>query len=834
MRSGPRRRPRRPGSPGAGDAWTEHVVARRLVDEELALDLHGHVPVWRRGRYRSAQMGERGHRSGRRRPIACARPHFERRVRRRRRSVTTSTVLDTFDGRLHAAGLRLEHDGTRSCSAGRRGRAPSCRSPAPAVRRRPAARPVPVPPRRHHRGPRPAALATVTTKRGDERATATARSSPASTIHEATARRTARRRVARRGRRADRLREAGRRGARSCAARVVTEDDDLVDIGAGARRCRPGRAPHDPTVPLDPDLPAIEGFRAVLANLDDAIEANWPGTIDDIDPEFLHDLRVAVRRTRSVLRHGKRAARRRAGVGRGRLSALGDVRRARPRPRRVRARVGRLHGALGAGDAAALEPVRGQLDEDRARRARGLAAERAPARSALLERWSAWLADDPAPPVRTPADPLGDVVARRIRKAQRRLIEHGRAIRRHPRRGRPRSAQGRQEAALPAGVLRRPAPDADASAFVKRLKALQDNLGEHQDAEVHVAQLRSARRRAAGDDGRRDARGDRPARRAARAPAIAEARTSSPSGSPPTTARRPRQALRGDARQGRAGEGRRHLQHQGRGREDDRRGQPRLRGGSAGRAGAPVGPRPAGCGHVLRPRQAAVKGGAERLVSGRAGSADHVRATDVAGLHVVPADFSLRHLDLHLDDTPDPAARRRCSTRSPTRYDVALLDCPPGITLTSESVFGAADALLVPTIPSTLSARTLEQLTAFLGRSTARRRCCRSSRWSTGGAPPPRGRRRAGAAWPQLLAPRSPARQRSSGWASSGRRSVVCAGERGAARLPRPVGRDRRPPLADPVRATASVGLRSSQLRGSGRSRLDEAKVRHGDARSAV
>ena len=34
--------------------------------------------------------------------------------------------------------------------------------------------------------------------------------------------------------------------------------------------------------------------------------------------------------------------------------------------------------------------------------------------------------------------------------------------------------------------LRREAPEA----FVQRLKALQDNLGEHQDAEVHVAQLR--------------------------------------------------------------------------------------------------------------------------------------------------------------------------------------------------------------------------------------------------------------------------------------------------------------------------------------------------------
>jgi cellulose biosynthesis protein BcsQ len=108
-----------------------------------------------------------------------------------------------------------------------------------------------------------------------------------------------------------------------------------------------------------------------------------------------------------------------------------------------------------------------------------------------------------------------------------------------------------------------------------------------------------------------------------------------------------------------------------------------------------------------------LKGGAERLVSSRGDLTDHVRATDVPGLHVLPADFSLRHLDLHLDGT---STDRLADLLAPVagEYDVALLDCPPGITLTSEGVFHAADALLVPTIPSALSARTLDQLADFL------------------------------------------------------------------------------------------------------------------------
>jgi len=110
-----------------------------------------------------------------------------------------------------------------------------------------------------------------------------------------------------------------------------------------------------------------------------------------------------------------------------------------------------------------------------------------------------------------------------------------------------------------------------------------------------------------------------------------------------------------------------------------------------------------------------VKGGAERLVSGAGSLAANIHATDDPAVHIVPADFSLRHLDLKLDDTKRPV-RRLGALLEPIsdRYDVAFLDCAPGITLASESVFDASDALIVPTIPTTLSERTLKQLMQFL------------------------------------------------------------------------------------------------------------------------
>jgi chromosome partitioning protein len=46
-------------------------------------------------------------------------------------------------------------------------------------------------------------------------------------------------------------------------------------------------------------------------------------------------------------------------------------------------------------------------------------------------------------------------------------------------------------------------------------------------------------------------------------------------------------------------------------------------------------------------------------------------------------------------------------------YDVILLDCPPSISILSEAVFRAADVIVVPVIPTTLSQRTYQQLLAF-------------------------------------------------------------------------------------------------------------------------
>lgn len=118
-----------------------------------------------------------------------------------------------------------------------------------------------------------------------------------------------------------------------------------------------------------------------------------------------------------------------------------------------------------------------------------------------------------------------------------------------------------------------------------------------------------------------------------------------------------------------------------------------------------------------------VKGGAAGLVSGERDLDGAIKATDHEHLDLVPADFSYRNLDLVLDGSKKPTRRLGRLLRPLRRhYDVVLLDCPPSISLVSESVFEAADALVVPVVPTTLSARTLDQLDRFLDDEQWRRR----------------------------------------------------------------------------------------------------------------
>jgi CHAD domain-containing protein len=73
-------------------------------------------------------------------------------------------------------------------------------------------------------------------------------------------------------------------------------DDALLGIGR-----KPGDYSSKLNFRLDPDAPAHVTARQIMLNLLNTLEANVDGSKANLDSEFLHDLRVATRRTRSAM-----------------------------------------------------------------------------------------------------------------------------------------------------------------------------------------------------------------------------------------------------------------------------------------------------------------------------------------------------------------------------------------------------------------------------------------------------------------------------------------------------------------------------------------------------
>ena len=121
----------------------------------------------------------------------------------------------------------------------------------------------------------------------------------------------------------------------------------------------------------------------------------------------------------------------------------------------------------------------------------------------------------------------------------------------------------------------------------------------------------------------------------------------------------------------------------------------------------------------VRPR---VKGGGKALVRARRPLEDAIKGSDYPGLDLLPADFTYRHLDLLLDAQKRPTRRLAALLETlADQYDDVVLDCPPSMSLLSENVLRAADLVLVPLIPTTLSLRTMDQLRDFVADQPGKR-----------------------------------------------------------------------------------------------------------------
>jgi len=131
---------------------------------------------------------------------------------------------------------------------------------------------------------------------------------------------------------------------------------------------------------------------------------------------------------------------------------------------------------------------------------------------------------------------------------------------------------------------------------------------------------------------------------------------------------------------------------------------------------------PQGAATYLLRVKAKVKGGGDALVQGRSEIFGVLRSSDIERLDVVPADLTYRTMDLALDEVKKSSRRIDVVLREVAgAYDVVILDAPPSVSLVSENVLNAAELVLSPVTPSTLSVRTLDQLHELVD-TVARRR----------------------------------------------------------------------------------------------------------------
>jgi CHAD domain-containing protein len=299
--------------------------------------------------------------------------------------------------------------------------------------------------------------------------------------------------------------------AQSRVAAVLRRDGGLTEVSAGLSEEAIAALGGDPAgirtkvrVDLHPRQRTDEAARTVLADLAGIADANVPGALNDLDTEFLHDLRVAVRRSRSVLRELRGAF------------PPEPLARQRDALRWVQAVTGPtrdldvqllewddLVSGLPTDRREDLVPVRRLLVRHRADAFRTLRQElRGTAYRRAWDDYRAFLAgdwgsDDDRPDA---ARPIADVAGRRIRKVYRRMVQMGEAIddtspAQHLHELRKRGKELRYLLELfgslwPAGVVK---------PMVRSLKDLQNVLGTHQDREVQAGHLGGLAEEVAGE-----------------------------------------------------------------------------------------------------------------------------------------------------------------------------------------------------------------------------------------------------------------------------------------------------------------------------------------------
>lgn len=101
---------------------------------------------------------------------------------------------------------------------------------------------------------------------------------------------------------------------------------------------------------------------------------------------------------------------------------------------------------------------------------------------------------------------------------------------------------------------------------------------------------------------------------------------------------------------------------------------------------------------------------ARSVIERDAEPAELIVPTGIDRLDLLPADASLRTLDLLFAELGAKKRLQRIGEALARDYDRIVIDCPPGLGITADQVIRSATLILLPLIPSTLSTRAADEL----------------------------------------------------------------------------------------------------------------------------
>jgi cellulose biosynthesis protein BcsQ len=104
----------------------------------------------------------------------------------------------------------------------------------------------------------------------------------------------------------------------------------------------------------------------------------------------------------------------------------------------------------------------------------------------------------------------------------------------------------------------------------------------------------------------------------------------------------------------------------------------------------------------------AIAGGAERAFTRDTDPRRMIRSTGYDRLDLLPADASLRALDVIFHDLGRKKRLAKIAADLARDYDRIVIDCPPGLSGTTDQILRAADLVVVPVIPAPLARRALD------------------------------------------------------------------------------------------------------------------------------